>query len=329
MMFCDDTTGFIAVWNHPVNILDVHRTTDGGDSWTNIFSFVDIWYFSEFSMYFFDGTYGYVSFNLFGNFSNVCKYVNGVKKWIYESYELLFYEDHLYFLNDSTGFQFCEHIGTGQDQMIKSSDSCANWHCVQDSLTDAKNDLYFASETVGIAVGDDGMIFRTPDAGDSWQLVSPVTSKDLNSVHFINGTTGYIVGDNGTFLNTSDGGESWESVGFNYSSHLVHIQYVNDTVGFVLDMGGNLYMNGVVSSISGIPDDLEVRLYPNPAKDVVKIVLLHEIKEFQIDIYDSRGFQVVGLKNETVVDVSDFACGLYFVEVRSGEFSHVQKLVIR
>lgn len=67
-----------------------------------------------------------------------------------------------------------------------------------------------------IAVGDNGTIFNSPDAGETWEAKQSGTTNNLTSVSFQRDANGYTnvgiaVGENGTILRTEDGGNTWTS----------------------------------------------------------------------------------------------------------------------
>ncbi|MDZ7622914.1 MAG: YCF48-related protein [Ignavibacteriaceae bacterium] len=60
---------------------------------------------------------------------------------------------------------------------------------------------------VGYAVGSQGTILKTYDAGINWQQQITGTSLKLNKVHFKDLNSGFAVGENGIILRTTSGGE--------------------------------------------------------------------------------------------------------------------------
>ena len=83
------------------------------------------------------------------------------------------------------------------------------------------NDVYFVNDSVGFAVGDNGVILSSNDGGDNWTVVSSGTTNNLVDILFYNDTVGYICsmddgnpsngssGVGGTLLKTNDGGNTW------------------------------------------------------------------------------------------------------------------------
>ncbi|MGB3081255.1 MAG: T9SS type A sorting domain-containing protein [Saprospiraceae bacterium] len=75
------------------------------------------------------------------------------------------------------------------------------------------------------------------------------------------------------------------------------------------------------------PDQLDVRVYPNPAREKV-YVEMDKISNFQIQLYSSDGRIVKTWRDVSTLDVSDIAPGIYAIKVTSGEKYYIQRLVI-
>jgi len=93
------------------------------------------------------------------------------------------------------------------------------------------NDCWFLDVSTGYAVGNDGTIIKTSDAGDNWETVSSGTTEDLYSIGFSGQDTGYIAAGSGTVLHTYNGGDSWMvvSIGNTHTLNDIHV-HTKDTV---------------------------------------------------------------------------------------------------
>ena len=96
--------------------------------------------------------------------------------------------------------------------------------------------------------------------------------------------------------------------------------------------GGLSFFKGdLVSSISEIPDEIPVNIYPNPAKNKLTIVF-GEVGNFKIVILNSLGQQVQStqLKNQLSINlnISGWAAGQYFVKIADNNKVVVKPLVI-
>lgn len=67
-------------------------------------------------------------------------------------------------------------------------------------------------------------------------------------------------------------------------------------------------------------------VYPNPAVTEIKIDLFSK-DNFEIEIINTRGKTVLKTKNKTVIDVSKFSTGTYFIIVREGNNAYSQKFI--
>ena len=96
----------------------------------------------------------------------------------------------------------------------------------------------FSRDTAGVvAVGGEGRIFTTTDAGNTWTSRESGTSADLNaSEGYISGPT-WIVGNAGTILR-SDNGVTWTPVPSGTTSDLWAIAQLDQTHLYAVGAGG-------------------------------------------------------------------------------------------
>ena len=72
----------------------------------------------------------------------------------------------------------------------------------------------------GVAVGSNGTILRTENAGERWKRVDKNLREWLYAVTFADGLRGYAVGARGIILRTDDGGANWKDVESGLSTNL-------------------------------------------------------------------------------------------------------------
>ncbi len=70
--------------------------------------------------------------------------------------------------------------------------------------------IWFTDSNNGYAVGYNGTILKTTDAGLSWKTLQSGTTNSLFSVSFTNVNTGLVCGANGLILKTTNGGLTWK-----------------------------------------------------------------------------------------------------------------------
>lgn len=120
------------------------------------------------------------------------------------------------------------YAGGAAGAIVKSTDigtggTGGTWSQTAGGLTAATmQNISFASDTVGVGVGDGGLAVKTTDGGESWSPGGGVTaSHNLYSVHMINTSNAVAVGcdvASGTTCvgavayKTSDGGSTWTAM---------------------------------------------------------------------------------------------------------------------
>lgn len=158
--------------------------------------------------------------------------------------------------------------------IVLSDDGGATWRQAQVPIQSDLTAVTFPSPTRGWAVGHDGVILTTSDAGESWikQLDGKIAATlftefyqkrvdagdasmqhyldqaRLNaknpaalpylSVYFENEQTGYAVGSFGSILVTQDGGKTWEP----WMHHIDNDQFLN--LNDIRRIGSTLYIAG-------------------------------------------------------------------------------------
>lgn len=115
---------------------------------------------------------------------------------------------------------------------------------------------YNTNHSTGIAVGQNGLIFRTTNGGDEWIQVASNISNTLYAVSFANTTTGVAVGAQGTILRTTDAGISWSAISFGGTNH--HFKGVDFAplntvyaVGFYTSLTTNIRWGIIIRSVNG------------------------------------------------------------------------------
>lgn len=116
--------------------------------------------------------------------------------------------------------------------ILKTEMDWVEWKKINSPTLDILYAVDFATEQIGIIVGDSGTILRTTDAGESWSFVSSGLNQPLFDVHFPSESIGYLVGGQGTILRTTDAGASWNDVSFNaVENKLTAVYFGDDTAG--------------------------------------------------------------------------------------------------
>jgi len=99
-------------------------------------------------------------------------------------------------------------VWDGTGAIAKTTDDGSNW--ISTMFTNPLWSIDFpisGASQVGYAVGTQGTILKTYNAGADWQQQISGTTSSLNKVHFKDFDFGFAVGENGIILRTTTGGE--------------------------------------------------------------------------------------------------------------------------
>ncbi len=108
---------------------------------------------------------------------------------------------------------------------------------------DIFTDITYISESVCVASGYSGSVYRSIDGGTHWKQVYKhglFSKKHWNAIHFVNAQHGFICGENAMLLETKNGGASWElhTLQFNGDLNCVtsqnNVLYIGTSKGVIL-----------------------------------------------------------------------------------------------
>ena len=122
--------------------------------------------------------------------------------------------------------------------ILKSTDYGNTWNVIYDVQGPWLTSIFFIDTLKGFAVGDNGVILCTMNAGSTWTSVTAPIQRDFNAVTFINADTGYIVGGTATGLchrtivKTVNGGINWSVLTDNIGGVLKDISFADTLVGY-------------------------------------------------------------------------------------------------
>jgi photosystem II stability/assembly factor-like uncharacterized protein len=97
-----------------------------------------------------------------------------------------------------------------EGQIALSVDAGQTWSIAYDRLGQiGLTNTTMASATVGLVVGDNGLILRSTDGGSNWAPVASGTTLPLKSVGCLTATVCLAGGFDGALLRSGDGGATW------------------------------------------------------------------------------------------------------------------------
>jgi photosystem II stability/assembly factor-like uncharacterized protein len=132
-------------------------------------------------------------------------------------------------------------VAVGENLIIYSENAGTTWMEVEQKFDARFYDIAFPSETIGVAVGDAGAIYRSIDGAKTWTKVNSGTVKNLKSVVSISETQLFATGEDGTLLSSSTSGSSWSLVNTNSTLDFQEIFFVNENLGFIAAQDGNVF----------------------------------------------------------------------------------------
>ena len=122
------------------------------------------------------------------------------------------------------------------------------------------------------------------------------------------------------------------------NQHTVNDTFANIDPVYVFNVGkaavGALQHFAVATSVLSTNETdinkLEsIKIYPNPAKNILNIELPNEIKKFNIEITDMSGKLVLKSENQKEINVSDLQNGIYLCSIKAHEKNITRKIVIK
>ena len=87
---------------------------------------------------------------------------------------------------------------------------------------------------------------------------------------------------------------------------------------------------GLTTGISGISDEAEIMVYPNPADDKLTVIFPNQVDSFSYQMYDLIGQKIIegqASRKESLLDISELRVGVYILKIESNNY-HPQKRII-
>jgi photosystem II stability/assembly factor-like uncharacterized protein len=221
VFFMDASTGFVSGSLNGT----IYKTIDGGASW-NAISIDTIGTFYD--MYFIDQQTGVIV----GESKKIFKTTDEGNTWVLKTsntstlYSVSYYQNTYY------------AVGGNPTVVDKSDDGGETWTPVAPPTSDPLKGVWFSTENLGWACGDNGAIYKTIDGGASW--ISQVQSTNFEGIQFFGSNYGYVVGADGTLLRSSNGGTDWNPLTTNITSTLKDIVLFTSTYAWIAGGDGTV-----------------------------------------------------------------------------------------
>jgi photosystem II stability/assembly factor-like uncharacterized protein len=213
MQFMNASTGFMVGTNaFPNGNAMIKRTTNGGSSWTTVFSKTPDFTPSMILMTDIHMVDQNIGFACGGGIDEpteglLVRTTNGGTSWEEVAHGLAQSKFlALHFFDGSNGFM-------ASNGLWRTNNGGTSWTSVSlpDGVTDLI-DLHFVNSQVGFGLANTtSALIRTTDGGNTWSTVDLPTSERLSEIDLYDADRGLLACRNGVILYTTDGGVTWNS----------------------------------------------------------------------------------------------------------------------
>jgi photosystem II stability/assembly factor-like uncharacterized protein len=305
----------------------LYYTANGGNSWTPVLADPS-GVFTNVS--FVNPLLGYVSF--MNNATDTMKYfktVNGGLNWTLVSAVASNSPlGTIYFINGTDGF-------AGHDaQIFATSNSANSWTSNYTNMNfDEVSNFYFPNPDTGYAVFFTDGVARTTDGGATWSMLTTNASPIFYAAYFSNGKNGFVCGGNGInagyIIQTADAGISW-TIPYTSSNTFDCMDFPSDSVGYVGGTNGAVIkFAGTITGIPNQPNESEITVFPNPAREYVEINNIDPGSKITLmDLSGQFIKQETAQNNSLELCLSDLTAGIYLLQITNQNQTVTQKLVI-
>ncbi|MBE0572478.1 MAG: T9SS type A sorting domain-containing protein [Ignavibacteriaceae bacterium] len=205
----------------------VFKTSDAGQSWSQIYFFNKILY----DVKFISENIGWVV-----GFGIISKTTDGGISWNDQMLDPTAKFYSCFFQNSlrgwATGYSGTEvyHTGDGGLTWVKQNlDSAATYFSI--SFADSMNGWI-----AGNSVSNSASLFKTIDGGSNW-FEYPLVNPGLTSITFISSSSGWISDRAGNILKTTDGGNNWVTAS-GLGSYINNIFFIDTLTGWLIHSSG-------------------------------------------------------------------------------------------
>ena len=121
-------------------------------------------------------------------------------------------------------------------------------------------DVQFVGSRNGIAVGDQGTVWKSADGGRTWKPVNSGVSCSLNSCCYITDQIGFVAGseispftglDSGVLLATEDGGQTWRKLGDGTLNPITYVKFFGPDEGVIAGRPSTIVPTGIQKTSDG------------------------------------------------------------------------------
>jgi len=198
------------------------------------------------------------------------------------------------------------------------------------SLGGAENPTFFNGSDVSMPAIDGYLISETLGSPVSLTAPSAATNSDMYTFT-VNGTpttgTMYILENNSALANAFTPLKSYMQADMIDDGSALFTNVVDSNASAVSGMST---FDFTTLSVEKADELTGLSLYPNPASDIVNIIVPNEIQDISIEVFDNAGKQIaMELSVDNTIDVSNLASGIYLVNIISNDNKTTKKLIVK
>lgn len=191
----------------------------------------------------------------------------------------------------------------------------------------------------GYRFGEDvGHVYKSTDLGTNWLNISAslpdIPVNDIEKDRFGNLFLGTDIG----VLASNDEGVTWNPLGENMPSVVVSDLFIHENSEFLFaaTYGRSSFKIDIsddILSSDGNAFSSEVKVFPNPASEMVTLSLINVSDKVSLQVYDVMGRSVKqqdfdGTK-ELRFSVEDLQPGIYYLKISEGKKQTTKKLIVK
>jgi photosystem II stability/assembly factor-like uncharacterized protein len=336
IVFVNQSTGFCGLAGANYSGANgLYKTTDTGISWYNINNNQQI----QFLNFINDNT----GWALSGTIDNYIMHTtNGGLNWIAQSSVYPFLSS-ISFADANTG------VVCGRERIIHTNNGGLNW-TIDTILNRSLITVAFENNLTGFIGGFDGpsqtgRLMKTTNGGSNWfDLPAPQKIQKICIVDTSHIWAACYGTDSGYIYFSSDNGLTWRNQRSIFNP-VSDVFMVNQVLGFAVAYNDGIYKTtnggnpiGISPISSVIPKSFNLsQNYPNPFNPSTLIEFDIPKSSFtKLIIYDINGRVIQTLVNQELkagsykadFDGTNLSSGLYFYELKTGDFTQTRKMVL-
>ena len=141
-------------------------------------------------------------------------------------------------VSDAVGYA----VDKPMESILRTRDSGATWERMANNLSNSPVALFMWDDLRGIAVGEGGQVYRTPNGFETITGAQNPTFGELSCVFFVNDTLGWAGSLTGKIFRSTNSGVSWTQMnsGQSTSNFMTAIQFLDTQTGYASCSGGEM-----------------------------------------------------------------------------------------